>query len=64
MPGTSAKYFNEEMVSAMMEQGLLPLHGLGGGAIGPGAGNTPDCDDYDMIAEPEVVIDDGELDRK
>ena len=63
MPGTSAKYFNEEMVSAMMEQGLLPLHGLGA-SVGHGTGTTPDCDDYDMIAEPEVVIDDGDLDRK
>lgn len=63
VPGTSAKYFNEEMVSAMMEQGLLPLHGLGA-SVGTGTGTTPDCDDYDMIAEPEVVIDDGDLDRK
>ena len=50
------------MISAMMEQGLLPMPGgMSGQSL-----ETPDGgpDDYDMVAEPEVVIDDGEIDRK
>ena len=44
-----------------MEQGLLPMPGLSAQSS-----ETPDGgpDDYDMVAEPEVVIDDGEIDRK
>ena len=50
------------MISAMMEQGLLPMPG----GLSGQSSETPDGgpDDYDMVAEPEVVIDDGEIDRK
>ena len=51
------------MISAMMEQGLLPMPA---GGLSGQSSETPDGgpDDYDMVAEPEVVIDDGEIDRK
>jgi len=62
VPGTSAKYFNEEMMNAMMEQGLLP-YAFGSGGGGGGSGIAAD-DDYDQdMLQPEVVIDDGDADR-
>ena len=45
-----------------MEQGLLPMPGLSAQSSETPDGG-PDMD-YDMVAEPEVVIDDGEIDRK